>query len=380
MAIIFCKKTVEVAIDHKVNGVDMKDKQLKQAFQQMGNDHIPDTVDIWSDLQEKVSIPPYNKSTKLLYSLNQKKWSLVTVTIILFFASVSYAFSSQIEVLLNQEPALNSALFNELGHIINLQQSHQGVDVTLEWAYADGNRASIIYTISQNAEGHYHLIENILTDSNGFEIPPFVGMTDVDLTLPSNSYLFSYDLSSYEEQTNPLQLQLSLILQSDQSEQLLEPFEFYFSIPVEGAYSMEINQQNLDKNISITLQSITITQTEVTSVICFESPNPDYQNWLPISQIDVHSDSQEWQALVGQQNRLENGCVSNRYFPTLYEAQGNWTLTVTELVGFREGRPLDEGAPRLLVCNETTENEYCEQQMRIAGIWAFEFNLDEQQK
>ena len=356
----------------------MNEQQLKQVFRQIGQSQIPDTADIWPAVYERVSLQTQKRSGQRRIAHLRLRGALLTVVAVLLLTSAAYALGPLLQEMLNRDPALTPIMQNEGGQIINQTQTQQDVAVTLEWAYADENRASIFYTISPNREDRYELVENQLFTADGTLIPSFVGMVDMDQSTPTDGYLFSYDLSSYQPQTTKLDLHLSLLFKSAETDELLAPFEFQFSVQMDVARFAHPNQTVVFNDIPVTLQNVTVSRTEVTSLICFDNPNPEFNGWLPISQIDVHSENQTVQAVVGQQSILENGCVMNRYFPSLYEAQGSWTLTVTELVGFKPGKPFDENTPSVFSCPEGEErSEYCGEQLRIAGSWAFSFDLEE---
>ena len=76
---------------------------------------------------------------------------------------------------INYDAGLKAIYEQGLGHEIGISQSHEGFTVTLEWAYADGNRLTLAYTIQGHPGTPYSNLESrvyrLSLRDTGAEIP-----------------------------------------------------------------------------------------------------------------------------------------------------------------------------------------------------------------
>jgi hypothetical protein len=185
-------------------------------------------------------------------------------------------------------------------------------------------------------------------------------------------YVFSFATPPITGKPDALNLSLELVLTSVDDSVMSQPFNFNFSLPYTPGRVAEPMQSVTFNDITVSLERVVVTPSDLTAVICFEPPNNGFLDWLPISQISAGGNS-EFTATVGTQRAIEGtNCTTNGYFPSLYKAEGVWQLTVTELVGFKKPPP---GTTGVFTCEENETNEYCPQQLRIQGGWVFEFEV-----
>lgn len=347
----------------------MIEQQIKEALQEVAEQNISDELDLWPALQ---TVLTDKRSQNLNFSRTAFRvgWVMPILVALFFVVTVAYAVSPAIQSLLKMDSGLEDVSSNGLSHSLNLSQVVNEVTVTLDWAYADENRIAIAYTIhSENGE-QYEPLDFTVTDSAGNEFPPTTGLgvtgtSDMLGTiLPSGegAYIFSFDSSTIIHAPETLELQLELTLKSQVTERLVGPVIFNFDIPFTPGRMTEPKQSYTAEGVTITLEKVALTPSDLTAVICFEGPNESYNMWLPISHIDVANNENQARAMLGSQsNPDEAGCTTNHYFPSLYTHNGTWSLTVTELVGIDRGYT-ETGEPRL-------------DQLRINGTWVFEFAL-----
>ena len=282
-------------------------------------------------------------------------WVITGVLFFLLLVGIAYAIN---------QPVVHSSTYINTGFSqipanlkrpLQLSQTVEGIILTLNWAYADESTIIVAYTVHND---EYELKKVELINQDGVNFLPIVGTGDVVPTLlKGDEYVFSFDTSMMPDGLSELDLHLQIELESRQKKEIVGPFTFSFMLPRNFSYSVEPKDITTASGISITLETVLITPSDMIATICFEEPVDSYDNWLPISFIDVEtSNTIEKSRAFNQTSLDQDGCTKSHYFPTLYNYSGNWELTITELVGFK----MDAESP---------------EQLRLEGPWIFEFNL-----
>ena len=347
----------------------MIEQQLKEALQEVAEKNISDELDLWPALQTALT-DKRSQNRNFSRTTFRVGWVMPILMALFFVVTVAYAVSPAIQSLLKMDSGLEDVSSNGLGHSLNLSQVVNDVTVTLDWAYADENRIAIAYTIhSENGE-QLEPLDFTVTDSAGNEFPSTTGLGAAGTSdmlgaaLPSGegAYIFSFDSSTITYAPETLELQLELTLKSQVTERIVGPVVFNFETPFTPGRISEPKRSYTAEDVTITLEEVALTPSDLTAVICFAGPDENYDMWLPVSHIEVENDEDRARAMLGSQsNPDEAGCTTNHYFPSLYTQNGTWSLTVTELVGIDRGYT-ETGEPRL-------------DQLRINGTWVFEFKL-----
>lgn len=349
----------------------MRDQQIKQALQGIAEQKVPPDLDLWPALKAELA-HSQTVATTFNWHLAWRPatrlgWSGLTLLVLLFFGTVAYAFSPAIRSLLHLDPSLEEVSSAGLGQPLDLSETIDGVTAALNWAYADENRVVIAYTIQDSSQQQYEPRQFTLSDSAGTVFSSTVGMGTIGASdilrtaLPpgEGQYVFSFDASPVSGIPSTLDLHLQFTLASSE-EAVVGPFSFDFTVPYYYGRVAEPKQIVTTDSISVTLEKVVLTPSEFTAVICFAEPEEGFNTWLPISQVEVQAEGASSKAKASTQRHLNDpNCTINSYFPSLYKYTGSWTLTVTELVGFKE--PAVDGNPP--------------EQLRIQGPWTFQFEL-----
>jgi hypothetical protein len=267
-----------------------------------------------------------------------------------------------------------------------------GVTVTLEWAYADANRVVVGFTVVGPDGQRYDSRCVTLTDAAGIIFPGSMGMgvtgqSDIlQVSLPpgEGAYVYSFDASAVESAPKKLDMRLmveaeefvlfpagpdplptpddppvetpnSMVVEVQpvyQEGAIVGPFTFDFSVSftpdriVVGAQTVEV------AGVAVTLEEMVITPSEARATLCFDPPDEGWDTWVPIVTLDTGKAGYA----AGSVGELgEQGCSTTQIYGPLYDQRGEWTLTVTELVGMIAA---PSGG-----------------QKRLAGPWVFHFRV-----
>lgn len=312
---------------------------------------------------------------------------------------VVFAISTALQQFITQDDGLAAITAQGCGHEIGLSQTIDGFTVTLDWAYADGNRMTLAYTIQapQNSQyvtlsGHHRLT---LRDS-GLDVPMWMGMNGV---VDTNGEFFkagqnpisdrsisvnTYDLSTFPiDGRDVLDLRLEMpvyAVTADQHAVLHDParterwtheeyvalvdgpdgvFAFDFTLPLDGEQRiLNTPLTATDNDITLTLQRVVVTPSQVRFVLCLVPPAPD-RKWTAIPHLAANGGDVAGGGAVSDIANVgeaaNQSCMQYLYNAGMYDYRGEWRLEITELVGFGSGGGND--------------------QQRIAGSWVFEFTV-----
>lgn len=358
----------------------MKEQNLKQILKDIFEEEVSNDMDIWPNLEIHFMKNLGSEQHIIRLPATHLGWITLIVLAILLISSVAYALSPTLRRLIQMDVGLNQVESTGLGHPLNLSQTNEDVTVTLAWGYADENRVAVGYGIETVSDESYEPKQFTLTDQEGRVFNPTAGLgatggaviVGEPATPGESDFVFSFETPPITGKPDAIYLNLELVLTSVDGSVVTQPFNFNFSLPYTPGRIAEPMQSVIFNDISVSLEKVVVTPSDVTAVICFEPPDNDFVDWLPISQISAGVD-REFMATVGKQRATkETNCTTNGYFPSLYEAEGVWQLTVTELVGFKNPPP---GTTGVFTCEENETNEYCPQQLRIQGEWMFEFEI-----
>lgn len=358
----------------------MKEQNLKQILKDIGEQEVSSGIDLWPNLEVRLMKNTGSKQPMIGLPATRLSWIVLIALAFLLISSAAYAFSPALRRLIQMDVGLSQVESTGLGHSLNLSQTNEDVTVTLVWGYADENRVAVGYVIETGSDEVYEPKQFTLTDQQGQVFTPTAGLGATgDAVMrghPSSSgesgYVFSFTTPPITGKPNALNLNLELVLTSVDDSAVTQPFNFNFSLPYTPGRVAEPMQSVTFNDITVSLEKVIVTPSDLTAVICFDSPDNDFVDWLPISHISAGGD-RELMATVGTQRAIEGtNCTTNGYFPSLYETEGVWQLTVTELVGFKKPPP---GTTGIFTCEENETNEYCPQQLRIQGEWVFEYEM-----
>jgi hypothetical protein len=319
--------------------------------------------------------------------------SAKTVAVVMAVLTIGIGAVIAMNTLLQQfilhDAGLRAIYEQGLGHEIGISQTIDGYTVTLEWAYADGNRLTVAYIIAGHPGTQYTDLSSdvyrLRVRDTGQEIPFLQGMSalidrngkgggwgmsgDVLPTSDRSLMIRTHDLSAVETGGSPsLDLHLEVgvygITLAQRTQMPIEQFDAMKEGP-EGLFTFDfsialVDKQRvfdtpltaLDQDITVTLRRVSVSPSQTRLVICFLPPDPARQ-WTAIPSLTTTQG--EVPGGGGVQLFMDGDLTCNdyTYFAGMFEYRGNWQLAITELVGFGSGGGND--------------------QQRISGSWVFEF-------
>lgn len=358
----------------------MKEQNLKQILKDISRQEVSSDIDLWPNLEVRLMKNPGSKQLMIGLPTTRLGWIILIALVSLLISSAAYALSPTLRRLIQMDVGLRQVESTGLGYPFNVSQTNEDVTVTLAWGYADENRVAVGFVIEAGPDKSYEPKQFTLADQEGriFNLTAGLGATGdsvvagAPILSEGSDYIFSFATPPITGKPDALNLDLELVLTSMDDLTVTQPFNFNLSLPYTPGRVAEPRQSVTFNDITVSLEKVVVTPSDLTAIICFEPPDDPFVDWLPISQISAGGD-EESMATVGTQREIEStNCTTNGYFPSLYEADGVWQLTVTELVGFKNPPP---GTTGVFTCEENETNEYCPQQLRIQGEWVFEFEI-----
>ena len=370
----------------------MKEQQTVQILQEIAEQEVPASLDLWPAIRARVQ--PRRRSSRWaqLMPTTRLGWAFMALVLCLAFGAVAYAMVPVVSRLFQQEAGLRHVEQANLVQELNLSQTVDGVTVTLERAYADANRIVVGYTIKGPNGQRYDARHLTLTDAAGtvflgtigYGVYGVTGQSDIlRVSLPpgEGAYVLAFDAAPVQGAPTKLDLRLvmeveELVLPPDAPSPsptlagspaeppepmvvellpmpmgaIVGPFIFDFSVPFIAGRVIKVQHIVEAAGVAVRLERIVVTPSETRAFLCFEPPDGDGKEWTPIVTLDIADESIPMVNETG-----EEGCYSCDFFAPIYDQRGEWTLTVTELVGFDLAQPWG--------------------QTRLAGPWVFRFRV-----
>ncbi len=145
-------------------------------------------------------------------------------------------------------------------------------------------------------------------------------------------------------------------VQPAHEEQVGGPFNFSFSVPFIPARVAQPDQTVTASGVAMALERLSVTPSETRVFLRYDPPNGQTElDWYPIVEIEGAMQS------VQGSRKLSDNTWSYSFFAPLYDRQGEWTVTVKELVGM-------EPVPKMQPGEQP-------KQVRLAGPWVFHFTV-----
>jgi hypothetical protein len=385
-------------------------KRLEKALRECAEEWVPETVDPWPAIRERVSgerMSGERTSEERVASGSHGRrawpprlvpntplgWVLAALSGLILCAGV-YAGSGPFRELFRQgfpgtvgagsdtdasrglstQPDVNlSALKTE----IDQTQTQDGVRVTLDWAYADERFVAVgLRTQRLDDPPGTQRSDPILfipslwddTGGNEAELPPHVEITDASgqdfdtvgggtLGGPSRTGAEAvFDAPDGIEPGPEHRFRLEVPLDKEpmvgvKASAEPGPFVFDFEVPVQPAPTIEVNRTVEAEGIEITLERVVDSPVLPQAVLCFEPPDDEHL-WDPLLE-----DDGSYGKIPRSSQRLGERCWSL----TMERAvEARTSVTVAYLEGIPRGGGLPSDAKTL-------------RPKRIHGPWTFEF-------
>ena len=367
----------------------MKEQRVVRILQGIAEDEIPATLDLWPEIQARVQPRRRPLPWTRLRPTTRLGWAFLALTLSLAFSVVVYAVAPVLSRVFQMEAGLQHIEQADLVQELDLSQTVDGVTVTIEQAYADANRIVVGFTIKGSTGKQYHAHHLTLTNVAGAIFPGTLGygvtgqsdILQVSLPPGEGAYVLAFDAAAVKGAPDDLDLRLvmdveELVLPPDVPDPhptpagspaeppepmvveleplpvgaIVGPFTFDFSVPFIPGRTIEAQHTVEVAGVAVRLERIVVTPSETRAFLCFEPPDGGSKRWTPIATLDAADESGGAASEIGGE-----GCYSCDFFAPLYDQRGEWTLTVTELVGFDLAPPWG--------------------QTRLSGPWTFHFRV-----
>jgi hypothetical protein len=260
-----------------------------------------------------------------------------------------------------------------LGQKVNLSQTVNGYTVTIDWVYADGNQVILRHNVSPS-----HTEDGLrigvgpmkLTDATG-KVFPNIGSIQVHTRDWASPLYAMFDASHYSgtpgavsvPATASLRLITGLGASRSPSESrktatpatmpaswerrtLPETFTFDFKVPVMPVRVAQVGKAVTADGATVTLEELRVSPSEARTIVRLEPPKEDADlEWRPTLYLEV-GDWDEDLGIVRGDRRYHAGPSSQPLgggrwsysWPVVpYDRREEWTVTVTQLIGYAPG-------------------------------------------
>ena len=357
----------------------MKTERFQNALHSIVAEDLQDKTDLWPEVYARIDLKTPERNP---LRITRPGWALVIFLLILTVGAVAYvAITSFMEQAVELDPSGSRYLVeNGLVDNLNLSQTKNGITVTLEWAYADANRIMVAYTISHPSDRENTTTK--LTLEDGTLIPPLVGSYGY-VGDGLMSQVENFDASILRGEPDALQLRFHLEVspfdlpedvptpilvtagpEGDISSVMLEPielttpsaiFDFKFNVPFHSGRMVEIGEVTEKSGIHASLESAVIAPSDTRFFVCFSGLDPIY-TWTPLFSLETpFLDPEDSVNLLSGGHWIDDCCYQYDISVPLEDHQGEWVLTVMEIVG------------------EKLDSQ--REQIRIRGPWQFKFPI-----
>jgi hypothetical protein len=258
---------------------------------------------------------------------------------------------------------------------LNETRTVGGITVTLERAYADEDNVVIVYSASgwnnqpAQAPGPAVISLTRLEDGSGTTYEPVASLgavtdpADQSVKVASEAAVEFFDPSEKLEFPGEHNFRLNLELDpspgqsADGAAEELKTLTFDFSIPVRGIDVIDVGQTVEANGIRMTLARVENSPARTQAFLCFDPPQDEKYNWLPLAKRPIIDDFFMNASLWDTEPEAPTGCVSYDLYRSLYDKPGVHSFTVTEIEGRTHADPYPERT--------------------IRGPWTFEFEVPE---
>ena len=301
----------------------MSDETLRNALWQTAVDDIPEDGDLWPRIKAKVSV----KRTSMGHAKARLSLTVMIVLVALIVvATVAYACyrimidpglqsveNKGLVVNYNQtsEPTVFAAVPTQLMQASGPSKTHNGITVTLNWAYADENRLALQMTVEgfkppEGAQISDFICKLYVSNQQGVSIGS-IDPVDVQIQKdkPGQPILLTYVSNQTIDASRHDHLNLSMDLtigacgprwnfgevtipgqgtQTPTPPPLIGNYHFDIIVPVYQGLTLTPNQTLETDGVSVRLETITFSPSFTSLHICFESTGDrkfNFADWIP---------------------------------------------------------------------------------------------------
>ncbi len=288
----------------------------------------------------------------------RRKLFLIPLAVILALmvtGGTVYGYSSFLkEVIGGMVPSVENEETGEsisLAWEYNLSQTIDGVTASLEYAYADINKA----VVGVSVEGSNRNYSVRLYMQDGRKLDGSVGIGS-----ERGEWVWSFHMPAIDGNPSSLNMHMEISVSKDK-----EPFIFDFEAPYYDGKVVNVGQMVEAAGVMVELECLLISPSE-TRAIFYISPQTDERGSyaIPISIIQL-SDGSSVKISMGSGNSLEEKSAIVYFTDDLTAQPGEWIITVTELV---YSPPIDKSLSYQIHAPGDT--------VRLAGPWVFTVQVD----
>lgn len=339
----------------------MDDKRLKSLLTQRAEQGIPDTM----DLRDRIHLQ-IQSSGSARTGLGLRRAVLIAV-LLLMTATAAYALY---QTVIQPDPGIEAVQNQNL--VVQLDQTQTvepvssyapeltGIDVTLDYAYADVNRITVAYSVAADAvdDAPIDLYANpTLTDSNGNQYLWLVssGQNVLDSASATAGGTMSFDASIITDAPDSLDLTLQIdvayVTAADRAEnpammRMAGKTTFSFSLPFNPGQTVAVDQSVTASDLAVEVRQIVIAPSLTRADVCYDPTNLSGDSWLSweaVVSLDV-----DGERIIDHQPAGIDGfrapdapCRAITTPASLVDRAGEWTLTIHEFHNTETGETLD---------------------------------------
>jgi hypothetical protein len=231
-----------------------------------------------------------------------------------------------------------------------------GLQVTLNYAYADANRIVVSYTLSAESEADTPIFVSnnpTLTVANDSHIPrmllgsygtPETATTKDGRLAYTATMVSNFDATTFtpESDTVKLTLDVETALSFPKSDnpyrmELAEQAHFEFSVPFDPGRTMDTPQTIEHGGLALTLQKVVVAPSLTRLEMCYADPAPEGRAWAVYGQLDVNGTPVVENAQLnetgpnGESLDEAEPCHTLIIPAALDKQSGEWRLTITHM-------------------------------------------------
>lgn len=279
---------------------------------------VPDSVDLWPEIRERVAAESRNTSRWMRFVPNTRVgWAFAALLMLLFSMGAYAATGLLYEMFRYELPGAQEPVFGEKLDMTQ-RQAESGAEVTVQWAYADASYVVVGFNVKDLEDGRQvagtpaDLQPIVVIDEAGYEqqideeFPERASLTDetgndfgvIDgggmisespdnmMEGPAaNTVVFAAQGMIDPDAEHHFRLKIPLeafpIVSSGEEEVPPEPvgkpFVFDFELPVRPAPIVEIDQKVEANGMTLTLDRVVNSPGRPQAIVCFDPPDDGYR-------------------------------------------------------------------------------------------------------
>lgn len=342
-------------------------ERMEQALRGCAEAGVPETVDLWPEIRERVTAAPQHSTRRFQLSPRTRiGWVFAVLAVFLIVSTAAFATAGALGVLDDLFGGYVPGVQEEdLSTPIDQTQTKDGITVTIDRVYADSEYVVVGYTVEglNESEGSEPFMYNpllflsdsdkdraILSQEGTIEAS---GLKRASPALPEGSQA----LVNVFETTKPLEagedhrFRATVLIEGPGGTvrkdsladipQITKPFVFDFTVPIKDVPTVEVNQTVEAGGVPITLTEVVLSPARTSAYLCFEPPDKIYD--LPVvktSETRIFRGPEPSAAPVYHNRNsfhgnVRKGCATYVFDKPLYNEPGEYSLTITELRGSR---------------------------------------------